>query len=239
MASQRQKPVTTGRRSDHRVAPRTATPGLSEQLRQHTRDCHRRAERAGIVGDIVRGTVSRSAYSLYLRNLQPVYTRLERRLAAWRSDPALGALADPALCRSQALAHDLDRIAGHDWPRTLPRVPAGEAYEQSVAQADGPTLVAHAYARYLGDLNGGRLLQRLLAQSLALTPDCLTFFRFSTSTDIAGLQSAVRRAIDAGVAAADTARVLEAARRAFELNIALAEDVLAPTPNASVADQSD
>lgn len=239
MVSEHLKSVSTAGRPDELAALPDPVPGLSEQLKRHTRDCHRRAERAGIIREIVRGTACRAAYALYLRNLQPVYACLERRLAPWRSDPALGALADPALCRSQALTHDLDRIAGRGWQRILPRTAAGEAYERRIAEAIGPQLVAHAYTRYLGDLNGGRVLQRLLAQSLALPPDCLTFFRFPASTDVDSLQSAVRRAIDGGVAAADIPAVLTEARRAFEFNIALAEDVLPPDSAASAGDQSD
>jgi heme oxygenase len=34
------------------------------------------------------------------------------------------------------------------------------------AEGDGTRLIAHAYTRYLGDLSGGQILQRLLARSL-------------------------------------------------------------------------
>ena len=61
------------------VAIQASAQRLSTQLRQHTRDCHRRAEQAGVIREIVRGTLSRAAYALYLRNLHPMYQTLEQQ----------------------------------------------------------------------------------------------------------------------------------------------------------------
>ena len=209
------------------AAIRASAQSLSRQLRQHTRDCHRRAEQAGVIYEIIQGTISRAAYVLYLRNLHPVYQGLEQRLAPWRGDAVRHALANPALSRSPALENDLLQIAGEDWRTRLPIIAAGRAYASRLAQASAPELVAHAYVRYLGDLNGGRMMPRLLGRALDLPAGSMAFYDFPGLPSVNDCQTRFRAALDAAVAAHEAAAVLAEAQRAFDLNIALAEDVLA------------
>lgn len=212
-------------RSAESADDEAASGGLSARLKGHTRDDHRRAERAGVVRQILERRVSRQAYAVYLRNLHPVYATLEQRLAPWRGHPTLGALADPGLCRTAALDGDLARLAGSGWRRDLPAIAAGRDYAQRVAAAGWPQLVAHAYVRYLGDLNGGRVLRRLIVESLALPGDALAFYDFSGLPAGEAFPSAFRAALDAAVAAAEVPLVLAEAREAFAHNVALAEAV--------------
>ena len=209
------------------VAIQASAQRLSTQLRQHTRDCHRRAEQAGVIREIVRGTLSRAAYALYLRNLHPMYQTLEQRLAPWRGDTMRQALADPALSRSPALENDLRRIAGQDWQTQLPIVAAGRIYASRVAGASTPQLVAHAYVRYLGDLNGGRMMPRMLGRALNLPADSMAFYDFPGLPSVTDCQARFKAALDAAVATHEAAAVLAEAQRAFDLNIALAEAVQA------------
>ena len=208
------------------VALKASAQRLSLRLKEHTRDCHRRAEQAGVIRETLQGTLSRAAYVLYLRNLHPVYQTLEQRLAPWRNDAVRHALADPALSRSPALEKDLLQIAGEDWRTQLPIIAAGRAYASRVARASDPQLVAHAYVRYLGDLNGGRMMPRLLGRALNLPADSMAFYDFPDLQSVTDCQGRFRTALDAAVATQEADAVLTEARRAFALNIALAEDVL-------------
>ncbi len=180
-----------------------------------------------MIREIMRGTISRAAYVLYLRNLHPVYQTLEQRLAPWRRDAVRHVLADPALSRSPALENDLLQIAGEDWRTQLPINAAGRAYASRVASASEPQLVAHAYVRYLGDLNGGRMMPRLLGRALKLPARSMAFYDFPSLPCVTECQSRFKAALDAAVPAHEAAAVLAEAERAFDLNIALAEDVLA------------
>ena len=65
-------------------------------------------------------------------------------------------------------------------------------------------LIAHAYTRYLGDLSGGQIVQRLLAKSLGLRPEQLSMYDFSGFPDPAALKTEYRHALEqAGAAGAD------------------------------------
>jgi heme oxygenase len=211
------------------VAVQASAQSLSRRLKEHTRDCHRRAEQAGVIRETLQGTLSRAAYVLYLRNLHPVYQTLEQRLAPWRNDAVRHALADPALSRSPALENDLLQIAGEDWRTQLPIIAAGRAYASRVARASDPQLVAHAYVRYLGDLNGGRMMPRLLGRALNLPTRSMAFYDFPGLQSVTDCRSRFKTALDAAVAPQDAAAVLAEAQRAFALNITLAEDVQTAT----------
>jgi heme oxygenase len=104
-------------------------------------------------------------------------------------------------------------------------LPSGVAYARRIAQAaegDGALLIAHAYTRYLGDLNGGSILARLLAKTLGLRPVELSLYDFSAFADAATLKHDYRDALDqAGALAADPNSVIEEGAVAFSLNIAL------------------
>lgn len=51
--------------------------GFADVLRAHAAGLHRRAERSGVVYEMLCGRATRYGYSLLLRNLMPAYERLE------------------------------------------------------------------------------------------------------------------------------------------------------------------
>ena len=106
--------------------------------------------------------------------------------------PALRALSHYRLDRAPAIESDLVTLCGKAWERDIPLLAAGEIYADRIAKAaegDGARLIAHAYTRYLGDLSGGQILQRLLARSLELRPAELSFYDFPRFPDLAALKA--------------------------------------------------
>lgn len=207
-------------------APRES---LTELMRAGTRLLHARAERSGVINDVLRGRASRYAYALLLRNLRPAYGVLEAGLETFRHVPAVRAVADRGLYRARAIESDLYNLYGDEWEQRLPLLPAGQEYARRVAtaaQGDGTRLIAHAYARYFGDLSGGPVLKRLLSQTPGLRPDQLSFFDFPEIDDGAAFKDSYRRAINAAAATiADIDAVIAEAAVAFELNIRVSEAV--------------
>ena len=198
--------------------------GLADLLRRHTRSLHREAERSGVILELLQGQACRYAYALLLRNLLPAYRRLEQGLERHRHRPGMGPVAAPALCRVAAIESDLRVLVGLAWGRSLPLLAPGNRYADRVAAAadgDGDRLIAHAYTRYLGDLNGGRIIRRLLVRSLGLGASGLAFYDYPGIDDVDEFKSAYRRAVDRAGEFVDAGAVVAEAKAAFRLNIEL------------------
>jgi heme oxygenase len=206
-----------------------------------TKALHLEAERSGIIRELLRGSADRNGYILLLRNLLPAYRAMEQGLAHHRKTPGIGALAHYRLDRAPAIKSDLDALCGRSWQDEIPLLPAGERYARRIAEAaqgSGARLIAHAYTRYLGDLSGGLILQRLLARSLELQPAELSFYDFPRYPDLAALKTDYRAALDrAGNLAGEPEAIVEEGALAFTLNIDLSRAVQAAMrPAASAAE---
>lgn len=203
--------------------------GLAEALRKATRELHRRAERAGVIAELIAGRVRAPAYLLLAFNLLPIYRALEAALGDQASRPVLAELVRPELARARLLAGDVVILAER-LPETPLRVLAeSEAYRcriETIAKSCPERLLAHAYVRYLGDLSGGQLLARRLARTPGIGPEATRFYEFSGVGDLSVAKIEYRRAIDrAGTRLLDPGGVVEEACEAFRLTIALSEAV--------------
>jgi heme oxygenase len=207
------------------------TPTLSNAFRQRTAQLHIQAERSGIVRDLLNGTITQYGYALLIRNLLPAYDALEAGLRDRRLTRGFRRVANPLVYRAVTIRADLLALCGPGWSQALPLLGAGRRYAariEAIAAGDGFGLIAHAYARYLGDLNGGQILKRLLKTTLSLPPAALTFYDFPGIPDLAGFRDAYRTAFDeAAYSIAGSEAVIEEAALAFELNIQVSEAVKA------------
>jgi heme oxygenase (biliverdin-producing, ferredoxin) len=183
-----------------------------DAVKAATWDLHTRAERGGIIAEIMAGRASRLGVALLLRNLLPVYQVLDG-----------SRFGVPALARSAAIEADLLVL----WPDVeLPLLAEGRAYAERVELAvrgDGSALIAHAYVRYLGDLNGGRIMRRRLVACLGDLAGGLTVHEYPMLRDKDAFTRAYREELDAAVRAAEFELVVQEAMAAFEMNIALSE----------------
>ena len=190
-----------------------------------TKALHLEAERTGIIRDLLRGEADRNGYVLLMRNLLPAYRAIELGLERHRGSAGLGALASYRLDRASTIESDLVALCGERWRQQVPILPAGELYASRIekaAEGDGGRLVAHAYTRYLGDLSGGQILQRLLARTLDLQPSELSFYHFPRFADLDALKADYRNALDkAGASVRDPHALVEEGASAFSLNIDL------------------
>jgi heme oxygenase len=203
--------------------------GLAAALRARASELHGHAERSGIVHRILLGQADRYGYALLLRNLLLAYQLLEQGLRRHRHTPGVRMAVRPALFRAPRLAADLAALCGPSWRRSLPLLAEGALYARRVAQAakgDGRLLIAHAYVRYLGDLNGGQTMKRLLARTLAVEPATLSFYDFPDITDMRAFSAAYRADLDRAGGEIDSIdAVAEEVARAFALNIQVSESV--------------
>ena len=110
---------------------------------------------------------------------------------------------------------------------------------RDLARIDPPRLIAHAWLRYLGDLNGGQIIGGIVRDSLQLPLGAPQFYEFPALIDPVADAGAWRVALDAApFDAATHERIVDEACEGFRRHIRLFESI-APTPDASTQDAAD
>lgn len=191
-------------------------PGLGSYLKSATAPMHRRVERTPFMAALLRGQVDRPRYAALLRNLQAVYAALEDGLARHAATPGVAPVVMPELFRGEALTADLQTLAC----QSTPLARSTQQYVQrlhDLSAAKPGLLVAHAYVRYLGDLNGGQQLRRIVGQALGLAGAAGTgFYDFGDAARVAALALRFRAALeDVGARARDANAIVAEAESAF------------------------
>jgi heme oxygenase len=176
---------------------------LARQLRSATATMHRRVERSPFMTSLLRGQLDRRRYAGLLRNLQAIYGALEEALARHACTPGVAPVVLPELFRSQAITADLRTLDDDVAEPSMSLARATRQYVERLVElsATKPALlVAHAYVRYLGDLNGGQALRRVVARNLGLQGDAGTrFYDFGDADS----QQRLRQRFRAGLASVD------------------------------------
>jgi heme oxygenase (biliverdin-producing, ferredoxin) len=139
---------------------------LSRRFREGSQEAHTAAETSPFVGALLSGEVGPSGYLEYLGSLRTVYSELEQVGRGLAADPVAGPVVDPRLDRAGCLDRDIAywraRTGGPDPVPTSAAVYYAACIREAAGRWPG-LFVAHHYARYLGDLSGGRIIARRLA----------------------------------------------------------------------------
>jgi len=202
------------------------TIGLADLLKSETWDLHTEAETTGFINQILRGTASLPHYISFLKNLQPIYEAMESSYEWLESYPALSPYVGHYIARSESIAFDLKHLTAFCKEPVCPAIfESTRQYQTSIEAAlneNHPAMLAHIYVRYLGDLNGGLVLQKLLGKHLDLPTDCLTFYCFPKIENLSEFKSSFRQALNnLSLDQESKRRSVEAARNAFSFNIEL------------------
>jgi heme oxygenase (biliverdin-producing, ferredoxin) len=177
----------------------TESASLSARLRTQTKALHVQAERTGIMAQLLRGRATLPAYAALMVSLQEIYSALEDGLAAQASDPVLHPLVVPGFARATAIASDLRALnaAGVVLPPAAAEARSYAAHLRDLTRAEPARLMAHAWLRYLGDVNGGQIIGGIVRDSLGLPPEATQFYEFPALADPMAAASAWRVALDA------------------------------------------
>jgi len=220
------------------VLAATSTPGpdspLSEELKSHTAAAHAAAEESTFVAELMGGTLDSAALAALLAQSLVIYRALEEALAGHADDPQLGGFIDPRLFRVPALEADLAYHYGPDWEAMLADgriavAPATRAYAQKLATV-GPGsiefLLAHHYVRYMGDLSGGQIIQRLVQRHYGIADAGLNFYTFPAIEKPKPYKDAYRERLDStNFSRTQKDAILAFAAESFELNRAVFVDL--------------
>jgi heme oxygenase len=203
-----------------------------DQIKIATTELHRRAETSGVVQDIIQKRVTKLTYTLYLRNLQLIYTTLEARPAKIsKGSQRTAPLLNEMLRRGKPIEEDLKIICRSQNWRKLPVMESSKAYQKHIddIKRDNPiALLGHIYVRYLGDLNGGQVLERLLKQCLNISDEAYNFYRYPAILNLPSFRADYRALFNLkGLSEGDERSIIDAAIAGFEFNIALSKDIKA------------
>lgn len=210
--------------------------GLAAALHDGTRALHTEAERSGVMAALLRGQASRESYVRLLVSLHAIYDALEAALERHATHAVLGALHVPAFARRAALEADLASAVGPEWPTLVEVPPLAQDYAahlRQLADSAPARLIAHAWLRYLGDLNGGQVLARIVRAAAALRELPTRFYEFPGLGDPRGAALEWKTRLDASPLDAPTRMaVVDEAIEGFRRHIALFH-AIADQPPAS------
>lgn len=202
---------------------------LSAALRAGTREVHESAERSPFVEHLVGGRLDVAAYADLAAQQLAVYTALEAAGQALRAAGDDRGLVFDELRRVPAIEADLAHLHGPEWRGTIRTLPATAEYVERLGTvaADLPGYAAHAYTRYLGDLSGGQVLQRMIQRHYRLEAG-LSFYDFPQIHRLKPFKDFYRERLDAlDLSPAQRDAVVEESRVAFRLNQAMFADLAA------------
>ena len=206
-----------------------ATVPFSEQLRSTTGRAHTAAQHSPVIGELFSGKLLKSRFADLTAQYYAIYSVLEEAGATMQSDPVAGPFVRGELSRKAALEADLEFFLGATWRDNLSYRAATNRYTErlrEVAFTSPGQFIAHHYVRYLGDLSGGQMIGKMVAKTLGLGDEGISFYRFPAIADPDAFKNEYRAALDA-LELSDEGRmaIVNEALLAYDLNTAVLAEV--------------
>lgn len=229
--AKREMQPTTGRVDIPLTAAEEATPMIfSKRIRAETAQAHRITESTSFVKGILRGAVDIESYRSMQTGLYLIYSAMEEELERHCRHPLVRSVYFSALNRCGALEQDLYFLWGRAWRERLRITPAQQRYVDRirwVGENDPSLLVAHSYTRYMGDLSGGQVVERVVRRSLKLEgKEGFRFFHFDGIPDVKAFKNTYRRCLDGlPISRGQAEGIIGEANRVFLLNRQIFEEL--------------
>lgn len=132
---------------------------LSKRLYEQTKAIHQQVENNSFMQQLSNHKLSIKSYSQYLIDLYQIYHALEEGMKKNIHIPFIKKMFFEKLCRAEALKKDYESFETSEVKPTLPALEYASHLKEISIRAP-LLLLAHAYVRYLGDLSGGRMMQK-------------------------------------------------------------------------------
>ncbi|PMB53213.1 heme oxygenase [Fischerella thermalis CCMEE 5201] len=203
---------------------------LAIKLRTGTQKSHTAAENVGFMKCFLKGVVDRGCFAKFLGNLYYVYSELEAEIEKHRDHAIVGGIYFPELNRQAALEKDMEFYYGKDWRSHLKISPAAQNYIariQEVSATAPELLIGHAYTRYMGDLSGGQMLQKIAQSVLKLEGyQGTSFYNFDQIPDKKAFKDKYRQALNTlNVDDSTAEKIVAEANNAFGFNMKMAQEL--------------
>ena len=203
---------------------------LAVKLRTRTQKAHTEAENVGFMKCFLNGVVDRECFAKFLANLYFVYSELELSVEKHRNHPIVGKIYFPELNRKANLETDLEFYYGKNWQQKITPSTTTKSYINRIRQisASAPELlIGHTYTRYMGDLSGGQMLQKVAQSTLKLEGyQGTSFYHFEQIPDKKAFKNKYRETLDALPIDDITAdKIVAEANHAFSLNMQIIKEL--------------
>ncbi len=214
-----------GHPGDHPHGKAESDGSFSQALREATWGDHSDSEGSTFMEDIMRRRATVEDYAAMVAQHYFVYVALEEASRLLAADPRFAVFHPEALVRLPAIEADLEHLLGPDWRDRIEAVPATEEYVARIREltAEGwlPGIVAHHYTRYLGDLSGGQMIARAVAQQHGFDGAGVAFYDFAELGGIPEFKAAYRDALNTlgeSLDEVEQQRVFDEVRAAYGFN---------------------
>ena len=203
---------------------------LAEKLRCGTQQAHTAIENMGFMKCFVKGVVDRNCFAKFLGNLYYIYSELETALEHHKDHSLISAVYFRELNRKAHLEKDLEFYYSHNWRGQITPAKATLAYVSRIRELSAKEpqlLIGHAYTRYMGDLSGGQMLQKVAQSVLKLSGyEGTSFYNFEQIPDKKAFKDKYRQALDSlPINDATADRIVAEANHAFRLNMQVAKEL--------------
>jgi len=203
---------------------------LAMKLRVGTQQAHTNSENIGFMKCFVKGVVDKNCFMQLLSNFYFVYSELEAAIEKHKQHPVISLIYFPELNRQSSLKQDMLFYYGNQWQETIKPSPATQAYIariQQISTHEPALLLAHSYTRYLGDLSGGQMLQKIAQSALKLSGYTGTsFYNFEQIPDKQAFKEKYRQALDKlPIDDISADKIVAEANYAFKLNMQIFQEL--------------
>ena len=203
---------------------------LAMKLRVGTQQAHTDSENIGFMKCFIKGVVDRDCFIQLLRNFYFVYSELEAAIEKHKQHPVISLVYFPELNRQSSLEQDMLFYYGNQWQKRITPSPAAQAYIariQQISTHEPALLLAHSYTRYLGDLSGGQMLQKIAQSALKLSGhEGTSFYNFQQIPDKQAFKGKYRQALDKlSIDDKTTDKIVAEANHAFKLNMQILKEL--------------
>ncbi|MBW4592714.1 MAG: heme oxygenase (biliverdin-producing) [Brasilonema angustatum HA4187-MV1] len=203
---------------------------LAQKLRCGTQQAHAAIENVGFMKCFVKGVVNRDCFAKFLGNLYYIYSELEAALEHYKDHSLISAVYFKELNRKAHLEKDLEFYYGQDWRGKIAPSKAAQTYISRIHElsAKEPALlIGHAYTRYMGDLSGGQMLQKVAQSVLKLSGyEGTSFYNFDQIPDKKAFKDKYRQTLDElPIDDATADRIVAEANNAFHLNMQMVQEL--------------
>ncbi|AKG24384.1 biliverdin-producing heme oxygenase [Calothrix sp. 336/3] len=203
---------------------------LAIKLRNGTQKAHTAAENVGFMKCFLKGVVDKACFGRFLGNLYFVYSTLEGEIQRHQNNPLISKFYFPELNRQANLEQDMEYYYGKDWRQKITPSPAAQKFVariREISATEPILLLGHAYTRYMGDLSGGQMLQKIAQSSLKLDGYTGTsFYNFEQIPDKKTFKDKYRQALDSiPVDDATADKIVAEANSSFAFNMQMAQEL--------------